>query len=104
MAERDDSSGELARLRSLVGPSETSYHALLADRDESQRVAKAAVLEAGELRGQLTEMSVQLSRARQDQDLLLQRVEMNGLERMVDRGKRRWSGSVVPRAKRLGGR
>ena len=91
---------ELDRLRRLVGPSETSYAALRQDRDEAERVAKAAVLEAGELRGHIVEMSAQLSRARQDQDLLQRRIEMTGWERMLDRVHRRWTMSVVPRLKR----
>lgn len=70
----------------------------------AEGVAKQAAFESGELRGQLTEMSVQLSRARQDQDLLQQRVEMNGLERMLDRGKRRWAASGAPRLKKITGR
>lgn len=97
----DHPSVELARLRVLVGPSEASYEALIADRDRARDLAKSAAMEVGELRGQLTEMSVQLSRARQDQDLLLRTVEMNGVERMLDLGKRRWTSSVSPRLKRL---
>lgn len=104
MARLDDPSAELGRLRVLVGPSEIAYEALVADRDAAIEAAKAATLEVGELRGQLTEMSVQLSRARQDQDLLLRNLEMNGVERMLDLGKRRWTSSVAPRLKRLGDR
>ena len=84
-----------------MGPSEAAYATLIADVKRAEAVAKQSVLEAGELRGQLTEMSVQLSRARQDQDLLQQRVEMNGVERIIDRGKRRWAGSAAPRLKKI---
>lgn len=95
---------EVERLRQLVGPSETAYVALRRDRDEAQRVAKAAVHDAGELRGQLAEMSVQLSRARQEQDLALRRLDMTTAERWADRVGRRWTGSVAPRLRRLVGR
>lgn len=91
---------ELERLRKLVGPSETSYEQLRTDRDEAQRVAREATMEAGELRGRIVEISTQLSRARQDQDLLQRRVEMTGYERMLDRVHRRWTASIAPRLKR----
>lgn len=104
MARLDDPNEELGRLRTLVGPSETAYAAVAADRDEAIAAAKSAALEAGELRGQLAEMSVQLSRARQDQDVLLRNLEMNGVERLLDLSKRRWTSSVAPRLKRLGDR
>jgi hypothetical protein len=72
MSEDDNSDrGELERLRSLVGPSEVSYDASLRDRDGAQRLAQEALAEAGVLRGQIVEGDVELSRARQDQDLLL---------------------------------
>lgn len=91
---------ELERLRKLVGPSETSYEQLRADRDEAQQVAREATLELGALRGRIVEISTQLSRARQDQDLLQRRVEMTGYERMLDRAHRRWTTSIAPRLKR----
>lgn len=91
---------ELERLRELVGPSETSYVALRADRDAAQEAARSAELEAGRLRGHIVELSTQLSRARQDQDLLQRQIEMTGVERLVDRVQRRWTASVVPRLKR----
>ncbi len=91
---------ELERLRSLVGPSETAYEQLLADRDEAQRVAREARAETGELRGRILELNTQVSRARQDQDLLQRRVEMSGWERLLDRAHRRWTSSIVPRLKR----
>lgn len=91
---------EIERLLELVGPSEASYEALRADRDEAQRVARAAVFEAGELRGRIVELGTQLSRARQDQDLLQRRIEMSSTERVLDRIAQRWAKSVVPRLKR----
>ena len=91
---------ELERLRSLVGPSEISYAELLADRDEAQRVARDAGIEVGELRGHILELNTQVSRARQDQDLLQRRIEMSGWERLLDRAQQRWTMSVVPRLKR----
>ncbi len=99
---RDDD--EVEHLRELVGPSETSYQQLRRDRDEAQRVARDALAEVGELRGRITEMSVQLSRARQDQDLLQRRVEMSAAERLLDRASQRWTTSIAPRARRLFGR
>ncbi|HEY5663129.1 MAG TPA: hypothetical protein VIS05_03745 [Ilumatobacter sp.] len=93
--------GELERLRALVGPSEVAYEALRADRDAAVEVARSALAEAGELRGQITEMSVQLSRARQDQDLLQRRAQMSVGRLVGDRVAHRWRTSVVPRAQRL---
>lgn len=92
---------EIERLRAMVGPSEVAYEALRADRDAAQLVAKQATAEAGALRGTIEEMSVQLSRARQDQDLLLRRAAMTPARRAADRLVRRWTTSVVPRAERL---
>jgi hypothetical protein len=91
---------ELERLQRLVGPSETSYTELLADRDEAQRVARDALAETGELRGHIVELNTQVSRARQDQDLLQRHIEMTGTERLLDRAQQRWTMSVVPRLKR----
>lgn len=91
---------ELERLRRLVGPSETSYAELLADRDEAQRAAREALAEAGALRGHILELNTQVSRARQDQDLLQRRIEMTGSERLLDRAHQRWTLSVAPRLKR----
>lgn len=91
---------ELERLRSLVGPSEFSYAQLLADRAEAERVAREAITELGELRGHIRELNTQVSRARQDQDLLQRRIEMTGWERALDRAQRRWTMTVVPRLKR----
>jgi len=91
---------ELERLRNLVGPSETAYAELLADRDEAQRVARDASADVGELRGHIVELNTQVSRARQDQDILQRRIEMTGPERILDRAQQRWTLSVVPRLKR----
>jgi predicted nucleic acid-binding Zn-ribbon protein len=59
---------EIDRLRELVGPSEQTYadlrHELLAARD----AARGAQATAGSLRGQIAELEVALSRARQDQE------------------------------------
>jgi hypothetical protein len=71
MSEDDGFDGdELERLRSLVGASEVSYRAALLDRAEAQRVARDAVAEVGTLRGEIVELGVEASRARQDQDSL----------------------------------
>ncbi len=95
---------ELERLRALVGPSEVAYEALRADRDAAQQITRRAMAETGELRGRLTEMSVQLSRARQDQEILLRRADMAPWRRVLDRGRRRWSTSVVPYVSRVADR
>jgi phage shock protein A len=95
---------ELERLRALVGPSELSYHALLRDRFEAQRTAQEASAQAGALRGKIVELGVQVSRARQDQEVLLRRAAMTPTRRTVDRIHGRWATSVVPRVKRLTGR
>ena len=88
---------ELERLRELVGPSETSYAALREDRDEAVRTARTAVAEAGELRGQIVDLSVQLSRARQDQEYQQVSAAMSPTERAAYRARRRWATSVTPR-------
>ncbi len=98
------SESELERLRALVGPSETDYEALRADRDEAQEVARRAEQEAGKLRGELAEMSVQLSRARQDQDVVQRQAAMTPTARAIDRVRRRWRTSITPRIRRLTGR
>lgn len=97
----DDAAEELDRLRTLVGPSEVSYEALVSDRQHAERVAREALAETGDLRGRIEEMSVQLSRARQDQDVLLQRSAMTPAGRTKDRVVRRWHTSVVPRLRRF---
>ena len=96
-----DAAAELERLRRLVGPSEVAYEQLRRDVEEAARVAREAVEEAGRLRGLLTETNVQLSRARQDQDVLLRRAEMGPVRRVADRVVARWDRSVVPRLRRL---
>lgn len=94
-------SEELERLRALVGPSERDYSSLRGDVEQAEAAARAAQREAGELRGELAEMRVQLSRARQDQDLLMRQVEMTAAERWADRVHRRWASSVAPRLRRI---
>jgi chromosome segregation ATPase len=58
---------ELERLRALVGPLESSYHDLVGQVAAAQQVAKTAEQDAGALRAELTELKVDLRRARQDQ-------------------------------------
>ena len=58
---------EIERLRELVGPSEASYRELRAELDNARDAVKAAEAENGRLRGELTELRVDLHRARQDQ-------------------------------------
>jgi hypothetical protein len=100
----EEPADELARLRSLVGPSEVAYEALRVDRDAAQMVARDALAETGELRGTIQEMRVQLARARQDQDVLLRRAQMTPTRRTLDRAVSRWRTSVAPRAAQLLGR
>jgi hypothetical protein len=88
---------EIERLRSLVGPSEDSYEALRRDVAGAQQTAREALAETGQLRGQIVELGVQLSRARQDQDVLLRRADMSTLARLQDRVASRWAASVQPR-------
>lgn len=75
---------ELERLRALVGPSEAAYGQLSADLDAAVAEARSAELEAGALRGRLAEMSVQLARARQDQDTMARRREMSAGAHLAD--------------------
>jgi hypothetical protein len=88
---------ELERLREMVGPSETSYTALREDRDQAVQVAKEATAEVGELRGHIIDLSVQLSRARQDQEYQQVSAAMGPAERVEYRARRRWATSVTPR-------
>ena len=94
-------SEEVERLRGLIGPSERGFVALRHDVEAAEAHARAASTEAGELRGQIREMSVQLSRARQDHDLALRQLDMTPAERWADRAGRRWETSVVPRVRRV---
>lgn len=94
MGEVDD---ELERLRDLVGPSEKSYAALREDRDQAVQAAKDALAEAGELRGHIVDLSVQLSRARQEQEYDQVSAAMSPTERVVYRARRRWATSATPR-------
>ena len=94
----DGTEDELERLRALVGPSETSYEELRRDRDEAVRVAREAMAEVGELRGDIVDLRVQVSRARQDQEYGQVSAAMNPAERAMYRARRRWATSVTPRA------
>ena len=89
--------GELARLRTLVGPDERSYDELRDDRDGAVAAARDAEREVGRLRGQIAEMQVQLVRARQDQERY---------QRMFDRyrGLRERASAVKRRLRRRLGR
>lgn len=97
MPRMDQPAEELARLRDLVGPSETSYASLREDRDQAVLLAKDAVADNGELRGHIVDLSVQLSRARQDQEYQQVSEAMGPGERIVYRARRRWATSVTPR-------
>ncbi|MFK8025764.1 MAG: hypothetical protein AB8G26_17540 [Ilumatobacter sp.] len=92
---------EIDRLRALVGPSETSYAALQDDRDAAVAEAKAAMAEAGELRGHIVDLSVQLSRARQDQEYQQVAASLGPVARVAYRTRRRIATSVTPRVMRV---
>jgi hypothetical protein len=97
MSAMDEPAEELERLREMVGPSEMSYAALREDRDQAVQAAKEAAGEAGELRGHIVDLSVQLSRARQDQEYQQVSAAMGSVERVAYRARRRWATSVTPR-------
>lgn len=97
MTSMDESDEELERLRELVGPSETSYTSLRDDRDDAVRLAREATAEAGELRGHIVDLSVQLSRARQDQEYQQVSEALGPVGRVAYRVRRRWATSVTPR-------
>ncbi len=58
---------EIDRLRLLVGPSEHSYEALLAELDAAEQAMRAAEAANGVLRAQIAELTTSLRRAQQDQ-------------------------------------
>lgn len=70
-ADVDALRAEVAHLRALVGPSETAYRELAAAAEAGERAVREHDAELGRLRGQLAEMSVQLARARQEQEWAL---------------------------------
>lgn len=78
---------EVARLRELVGPSESSYDDLRQDLLAAADVAKGAEAAAGVLRGRVVELEVALARARQDQDHF-QRMVTNRLQSTAGRVSR----------------
>lgn len=87
---------EIERLRTLVGPSEAGYLQLRDDLAAAEDAARSAELAAGELRGRLEEMSVQLARARQDQDTMARRREMGAGAHFADLGREYWREVIRP--------
>ncbi len=63
----DSRADEIERLQALVGPSEASYRELQAELGNAREAVRAAEAENGRLRGELTELRIDLHRARQDQ-------------------------------------
>ena len=59
--------GEIARLRRLVGPHEHDYDDLKAEIVAAEQAVRTAEAANGELRAEITELRVDLRRARQDQ-------------------------------------
>lgn len=96
-----DERAELDRLRALVGPSELDYATLLADVEAASVRTKAAELEAGRLRAHVEQLSTDLWRARQDQDLIVRRREMTLPAYLRYRVARRWRISGAPRVRLL---
>ena len=92
---------ELARLRALVGPSEVAYAQLDDDLRAASDQLREAALVTGQLRGELTEMSVQLARARQDQDTMQRRTTMGPMAHLADLCREYWHDAVRPAAGRL---
>jgi chromosome segregation ATPase len=62
-----DQSAEIERLRALVGPTEASYEDLQVELANARNAVKAADAELGRLRGEITELRLDLHRAQQDQ-------------------------------------
>lgn len=58
---------EIARLRLLVGPHEHTYDDLVAEVAAAEQAVRAAEAANGELRAEITELRLDLRRARQDQ-------------------------------------
>lgn len=99
-----DERTELERLRALVGPNELAYATLCADVEAASAQAKDAELEAGRLRAHVEQLSTDLWRARQDQDLIVRRREMSLPAYLRYRIARRWRISAAPRLRLLGER
>ncbi len=96
-----DERAELERLRAIVGPSEVDYATLREDVAAASSMAKDAELEAGRLRAHVEQLSTDLWRARQDQDLVVRRREMSLPAYLRYRVARRWRISAAPRLRRL---
>ena len=63
----DAAAAEIARLRRLVGPHEHSYDDLKAELAAAHQAVRDAEAANGELRAEITELRIDLRRARQDQ-------------------------------------
>ena len=83
----DDRRSELDRLRELVGPDEQSYADLRDELAHARDAVRDAEAEAGRLRGMITEMRLELHRARQDQ-FHLQRVALRPVSGVIGRLRR----------------
>ncbi len=69
-AEVAELQAEVARLRELVGPDETSYVKLRTDLWAARDAAIGAEMEAGQLRGRVTALENELLRAQRNHRLL----------------------------------
>ena len=73
---------EVARLRSLVGPSEKSYKDLTQDSRTARDAARSAELEAGRLRAQIVELENEVRRWQRDfvwfRDRVIRRIPFVG--------------------------
>ena len=104
---------ELARLQALMGPDERSYEGLVADLSACEQATMIAEQQAGQLRGEIAEVKVQLGRARQEQEWALahrrpmalqvstamQRIRSVGLS-TVRRTKSLWGNARAARKRR----
>ncbi len=78
---------EVERLQALVGPNEQSYADLRTELAGASAAVREMEAEMGRLRGTITEMQVELHRARQDQ-FHLQRVALRPFTGAVGRLRR----------------
>jgi len=62
-----DPEAEIQRLRRLVGPNEHAYDDLVAELEAVQQAVREAEAANGVLRAEITELRIDLRRARQDQ-------------------------------------
>lgn len=82
-----DLRADVDRLRAMIGPDEQLYDDLRDELARARDAVRDAEAEAGRLRGTITEMRLDLHRARQDQ-FHLQRVALRPVSGLVGRLRR----------------